>query len=327
MSWPLFVARRAVPVNLQQAVSFSGDAITPIDFVDCNLPCQPILKRYHGYINDLGVSYAAFTNGSYYQLDFNDEIILDEVKQRYTLPRLDNTELPAANFILELAGGHVFDIRIIASTFTVFNAESVKDPTDMIDFYIQFNNESPIPFSWTDETIGSSVHTVFTYNGSHDLRANTMVRIYGKANTTSAKDLNILGGASTGFSGSSPYASYCKIDAHTTFPSSSAQGYLLHDAFAAVVQGITGRNCFYSEYLGSTQTVARQYPQDGCGWKNFITAGLQIRGYTFDEKSWAISFDKLWDCAAPLLFLGCSYDTIDGEEVIRVENLDYFYQL
>lgn len=312
------------PVDLSSTTDLDGSAVNPVESITVNMTPQLIRQNYHAYIDDGGESYAAFTNGSYYWIDFNDVVILDEIKERRFIPRVDDIELPLPLFTIEYGGLYTFDIRIIASTFTVFNAESVKNPTDFIDYYIQFGNDSPIAFSFADESVGAGTHTLFTYSATHELTPNTSIRIYGQANTTSAKDLIILGGASTGFSGSSEFASYLEINADTTYPATESEGYLIHDLIYGVLDRILGADKFYSEFLGGLNTNARQYDANGCGWMYFIVKGLQIRQYTLNEKPFFISMNQIWDGINPILNLGLGYEEIEGSQVIRIEQKSHF---
>ena len=116
------------------------------------------------------------------------------------------------------------------------------------------------------------------------------------------------------------------ITADTTFKNSDADGFLLHDAFAAVCDRIIGESdTFYSEYLGSDLTQARQYEENGCAWKYMLVKGLQLRKYTLTEKPFFMSLNQCWRGANPILNLSLGYDEVDGNQVIRVERKEYQY--
>jgi len=110
------------------------------------------------------------------------------------------------------------------------------------------------------------------------------------------------------------------------YPDSNAQGFFLHDAAAYILdRHISQPGCFYSEFLGSSQTIYRQYDADGCGWPYVLLKGLQLRRYSLLEKPFFLSFKQWWEGANPILNLGLTYETINGIEVIRVEEKRTFY--
>jgi hypothetical protein len=124
-------------------------------------------------------------------------------------------------------------------------------------------------------------------------------------------------------SGEDPFVN---IAFKSIFRETDAAGFLLHDVGGAIIDRITGtEEKFYSEFLGSEQTLYKQYDEDGCQWTNALTRGLQLRQYTLAEKPFSISFKKWWDGANPILNLGLGYEDINGEQVIRVEEKSHFY--
>jgi len=119
---------------------------------------------------------------------------------------------------------------------------------------------------------------------------------------------------------------HLKITADTLYFDSVCESLFLHDVAGSISDRIIGGdNKFYSEYLGSTQTNYRAYDLDGCGWAFILAQGLQIRQYTLAQKQFSLSFKNWWDGINPIENLGLGYDTIDGQEVIRVEEKQFFY--
>jgi hypothetical protein len=124
-------------------------------------------------------------------------------------------------------------------------------------------------------------------------------------------------------SGEDPFVNFAL---KSIFRETNAQGFLLHDVGGSILDRITGTdNGFYSEFLGSGQTLYKQYEEDGCQWTNALARGLQIRQYSLTEKPFSISFKKWWDGANPILNLGLGYEDILGEQAIRVEEKQHFY--
>lgn len=116
------------------------------------------------------------------------------------------------------------------------------------------------------------------------------------------------------------------ITADTTFADTTCQAFLLHDAAGSILDRIIGQNdTFYSEFFGSTVTNYRTYDASGCGWRNALSLGLHIKGYTLTEKLIFLSFDKWWKGTNPMFNLSLGYETINGVEVIRIEEKDHQY--
>jgi hypothetical protein len=112
------------------------------------------------------------------------------------------------------------------------------------------------------------------------------------------------------------------IAANTRYKSTESRGFLLHDAGAAILKsyGLENENPFYSEFLGGLLTNSREYEEDGCAWNYAVLKGLQIRGYTLDEKPFFWSFDEWWDGVNPILNLGLEIDFIPGSIVTPISS-------
>lgn len=128
----------------------------------------------------------------------------------------------------------------------------------------------------------------------------------------------------TQFSGYPP-ENYILITADTTYDKTSAEGFLIHDAGAGIIERQTGQNAFYSDFFGSQTTAQRGYAEDGCGWTYALVKFLQIRQYLLSEKPFFCSFKNWWDGANPIFNLGFGYDVVGDNQVIRVEPKEFFY--
>lgn len=121
---------------------------------------------------------------------------------------------------------------------------------------------------------------------------------------------------------------YLIITADTTFKKSRSEGFLLHDAAAAIIKAYGLGNSFYSEYIGGLLTNARAYSENGCEWMYSILKGLNLRGYELEDKPFFMSFEQWWKGANPILNLGLGYDTTattPDQSLIRVERKSYFF--
>lgn len=236
-----------------------------------------------------------------------------------------------------------------------------------LDVYIQKNDETPIAFSSTDFITDSTAYTysgtlnfvigdqVRIYGIWTDVSWKTSgpgpgfgslanVLIWGSDNTEVLLDrgvfsvdgggticeLNsiVFGNRSFGTASSGDTnPTRLSVLANTIYPSSQAQGYLIHDLIHGVLARYgLGTDPFYSEFLGSTFTNTKQYDEDGCGWMYAIVKGLQIRQYSLVEKPFFISFKQIWDGINPILNLGLGYEIVNDVQIVRIEEKDHFLE-
>lgn len=120
--------------------------------------------------------------------------------------------------------------------------------------------------------------------------------------------------------------SFLKLVGQTEFTPTNSEGFLIHDTGGQICDRIIGQDdSFYSEVLGSDQTVYRQYDFEGCFWNHAESKGLQIRRYTLLEKPFFQSFKQWWEGVNPIFNLGLGYELFNGQQVIRVEDKRHFY--
>lgn len=336
--WSKFIARKDTPVNLRSTTDLDGNTVSVTDLVDINLTSQLLNQNFIGYIpNSTSYIFNSGIGGNdYIQLDFDggnvflsqtqkDEII-DEIEEKYTLPIIDNPTLPTALFELKFGG------TLIVNNFTLVVRDPLDDTTNYVDadFKCYIHTTSTVVEIPRTDYLGSNgttKRTRFVYSGSLPNLANReIIRFYIFNNSASTSGpIQLLADDQVTIGGPITYTTKLSLTLKSQYRSTSGQAYLIHDAFNSILNRITTPDRFYSEYYGSTVTNARTYAADGCGWKNVLMPGLQVRGYTFDEKQFSMSFDKCWKGANTIFNLGLGYDTIDGDEVIRIEEKEYFY--
>lgn len=356
--WAKFINRLETPVNIQSELSLDNEPVNEYDSINLRLPPQKIQKRLIAYEqseppewvrNSVSNTYA--TN-DYVQIGFADLIELDELKQKFSILTSINSELPVNVFEAIEAGVYNLDLNIgvFAVGISIGDIEFI-DSTANLSFYYQINDDSPVPLTNTLELHPGifipdtgETDTVrlnnYHINTNLTLAVGDIIRVYGFVD-----DQNFGGGLGQAFFlatneyspdfdfGGVDYISivgenrtFLKITAQTTYPQSNAFGFLLHDVAGQIGDRIINRDdTFYSEYLGSGNTIYRQYNQDGCGWKYSLLKGLQLRRYSLTEKPFFLSFKTWWDGANPILNLGLGYEEIDGVEVIRVEEKEHFF--
>lgn len=110
------------------------------------------------------------------------------------------------------------------------------------------------------------------------------------------------------------------------FRTTFCPAFLIHDSGGQICDRIIGQDqSFYSEILGSDQTIYRQYDEDGCFWNHAEAKGLQLRRYTLLEKPFFQSFKQWWEGVNPIFNLGLGYENFNGQQIIRVEEKRHFY--
>lgn len=364
--WSTFINRMDTPVSLSSLTDLDGNAVSAVTPIDMYLPSQKIVKKIISNLSyGTAIFQGDITLNGYIQFDFDNET-LSEIDTKHHLYIAANPERPVSLIDVTEAGDYTFNIRIETSLIRETGGgipacagTRIRDVTStFMEVLIQKNDDTPLFFTKTDFVTDS---TVYSYSGTLNLLAGDQIRIYGSINDVSWKsasqainllvwgvdnsdvliedgqfsfngvscqlDSIILSNVNFGTASSADTnPTRFSVTANTVYPSTIAEGYLLHDAFYGVLQRIgLGNVPFYSEFLGSTLTNSKQYLSDGCGWRYAIIKGLQLRQYTLTEKPFFISFKQLWEGANPILNLGLSYTTILGVNTIQIEQKAEFY--
>lgn len=330
--WTKFTNRLDQPVNIQNETNQDGESANILPENNITLTPQILPMQFEASSNDYGVELADGSNpwfeGAYYQLDW-DNIVLDELEERFTLPQSANPELPAENYINKYAGEHRFQFATWAYLPT-YNFIGVDKFANYIGAFLNINGVETPFIEQANPLPGYPRLAYWTIDHTEVLPVNSSVRVY-------LKILSPIATAYTGefwWNGEFPttvidpitLSSTGEILANTVYPATTSDAVLVHDAGGQITDRIIGEDdTFYSEYLGSGNTLYRQYDADGCGWRFMLIKGLQLRQYTLTEKPFFQSFRQWWNGINPILSLGLGYETINGVEVIRVEQLEHFY--
>lgn len=103
----------------------------------------------------------------------------------------------------------------------------------------------------------------------------------------------------------------------STFPETTAEAFLIHDAARSIIDRITNENnSLVSDYMGNSNT-SPSYGDDGCASNYVVTRGLQIRQYSLSSKPMQMSWKQWWDGAHPVFNLGLGYTSDDRIEIER----------
>lgn len=334
--WAKFINRLETPVDLQNPVSLDDESINTFDSISLNLTSQKVRQKYYAFY-DQGEITTDDTPSDFdgYYIQFNPpKIELDEIESTYQIPEATNPEKPVWIFEMEYSGDYLFDIRIEASDYAIIGVGGLP-LTGIFKIYLQVNNDTPVEFTSADHSNGSDESTSYSYYANHSLNTGDIIRVYGFFDNPITLTFFYVWGQDNDeiynlFDRTPPSGveipSYFKVTGDTVYPSTNSFGFLLHDAAGQIADRIISREeSFYSEYLGSVNTIYRQYDADGCGWKYALLKGLQLRLYSLIEKPFFLSFKQWWEGANPILCLGLGYETINGVQVIRVEKMEDFY--
>lgn len=333
--WSKFFNRKSIPVDLKSTTDLDGGARAAIDSFELPLPSQVINQRYSAKESDS--EYLIWENTEdFIQVGF-DEVMLDEIKDRFQLISGTSTTIPVWIFEILYDGEYEINYSIETSVLTPllvppFENFTVVQGSDYMQFKLKINNDDPIFFSETDVTNDGDENdpdfTRFTYFDTHNFSKGDIIRIYAEGSVPFTLFALIWGETSifmseypgvevvkpTGSTGST-----ADISGDTTYTDTQTDAFVLRDAARSILSRIVSRDdVLYSNYLGDEEPF-------GCGLSYAVMKGLHVRGYTFANKPFAMSFDQWWTGANPILNLGLGYETILGTEYIRIEKKGYFY--
>lgn len=249
--WAKFIARQAVQVDLRSDIDLDGGSVLVPDTVDVELTSQVIRMAYNATSTTPGStseSGTVITAGTYYQMSW-DNATLNEIKEVFGGPQIDNPDLPGELIYTEYAGLYTFEIQTVAYDYNpAYNFGIGEDLSDYIRFYLNIDDVEH------EFTVGSLITSglidggrVYTMSLAQEVRAGAAIRIYGKAIA------NLTVGGAGSYNGEirwngpivnsdqGDFECYCRITADTTYPTTTAQGFLIHDAAAAIIARITSK--------------------------------------------------------------------------------------
>lgn len=363
--WSKFINRLDTPVNIQDDKSLDNHDIDLFDSINLKLTSQVLRTKYLNEQEDgeyselVGAGFIQLTPNSSildeveftFSLPFSlgDERPVWWLEAEYEGSYEFNLRMEISEMILTGPSNYVL---------THLSSGGLTSPTTFVfqkndDTTINFNRVDNVAsydgtdiYSCWDDPPGGGVtaigSTIFSYSTVIQLKKGDVVRVYLDRVGSSSTVKGILWGKNgspcmdNSFlpkdqqSGRPPdmveIPTYFSVIADTIYPESNAFSFLIHDVGGQIIdRTISLNNRFYSEHLGSDRTLYRQYDDDGCGWKYAITKGLQIRQYSLIEKPFFLSFNQWWKGINPVLCLGLGYEEIGGVQVIRVEEMEHFY--
>lgn len=331
--WSKFINRRETPVTLTDSEDVDGDARTPVAKVQTPLPSQVIKQNFireTGYNTSeadadfLPADFGNFTVGEKYYFFFHNAFqTLDEIKERFdygnAISDVDPYEDKLYYFKVQYEGTYKLNLRIrylitlvaVTPQFTftwyyrIRRGNAVYPPVQIGSTRSgQYNPVTGIK----DLDDHNLVDEVLNMKAGDELYIYGEFRLTGSGATLSAyySDYN---DALVGFD---PIYTEMSLEADTVFPETTTDSYLLKDSFESILSKVTGQDSVVVSNL-----------LDTCKGNYILALGLHLRGYSMDEKQFAISFNDLWDGADPAFNLGLGY--VDGANQIQIEEKSYFY--
>lgn len=329
--WSMFLNRKSIEIDLLSTTDLDGNSVSiPITNI-LALPTQLVRKKsYYTIYQDDWASYPLSIDydgtNRFYPLDL-PKITFDELNTKFNY-NYGNTASPddpsaAGTVDLELmntveGGDYTFDITFYLSS-TVDAVAGFGNASWLI--YFEINKDAKILFTRTAlGTGGVDGRDRHTYSGTHTLIQGDRIKIYFEYGGAIANTVYVItpGDITIG-------VSYISIIGDTSFYPSVATSLILYDAAESLLKRMTASQFnLYSEYLGGFDS-SQYYAANGCGHSFAIMKGLHVRGYTFAEKPFSMSFDNWWEGSNPIFNLGLGPEILNGVEVLRIEQKDHFY--
>ena len=121
--------------------------------------------------------------------------------------------------------------------------------------------------------------------------------------------------------------SFLNVNSITTCESSDAKLYMVNESLSRISEYTTD-NCLqvYSEYLGRPDSSPFEFTTETCAGLMAITKGLFLRGMNVPNSPFSISFNDLISAINTIYPVGYTVENMGINEVLRVENWDWFYQ-
>lgn len=343
-----------VSVDLSKLISLDGKAIAPFakEVENVALHSKAIVQRFEGYVtaNQPEYSYRPLTNEEEY---FGTMYIgFDDIKHNELNIYNYNTGLELTDGRDELVqfkerGQITVDYSLNVTVECLLGDKGDFDAA-FINFYLGLGpippdrpgiagrGNAPRIYHWNNREVygaGDNINgdlrhlinitgtAVFDVNIGDKLYFYGDVGLYSISQPTFGKtDFEWRINANVGTS--------LKIKGATTTDPTAATVMMLHEAFARVIQSITGRNnAFYSELLGRTDAQPTPYTANGELSFLSLTNGSQIRGFPLVERPIFATFKELFSSTNAIKPIGIGTEMLpDGTERVRLEGVEYFYQ-
>lgn len=337
--WAMFMNRKGTKVDLNSTTDLDGAVVSIPDKIGLELLSQVIQQKFTASENNTVIEFIIPANSNL-QFAF-DNVVLNEILDQFTIP-ISDTPDPAPTFAFKYGGTYRFQIVMTAlKEFDPAGVDGLANlSTDGLFFKIRHTGNGTI----TDYTAVRTDHinasatagySKFTIDVTITAEANDSLAFFFQTTTTpfdptditpTGRVLIIIGDNNSGAGDARIRdihdTSTIIVTGNTTYPQTRSDAFLIHDSATAIVKRIAPGFDIYSDYFGGS---LQGYSADGCGYLYALMLGLHVRGYSFTEKPFSISFNDWWNGANPIFNIGIGQETVGGNEVIRIEKKDHFY--
>ncbi|MCC3156425.1 hypothetical protein LJ737_04205 [Hymenobacter sp. 15J16-1T3B] len=336
-----FLNRAETPVDLFKNESVNGRALAPLTPRTLQLHSRAVVKRY-----DIRQPDPAQPGGQ--------NVVNDSESRRQTLyfgfgsgPEVNDFDLqpvfggpvtvPAGNlsplvpiYTTQESGVFDFDTQIRAELVVERNGNGNGDFDKVdVDVCFRINDEAPVVLRTIRATNIGGTYRVDLDTARFQLTRPLAIadRIFLYADVW-VHDINpnALGNYSFPIKLNEQPGSYFTMQAASQTEPTPCQGLLIYEALDRVAQAITDRGtAFRSAFFGRTDTYPA-YPADGPGSLLFTASGFQVRGFPLAVKPLVTTWRDLFGSLQAVHAVGCGVERLpDGQEVVRVEPLAYWY--
>lgn len=182
-----------------------------------------------------------------------------------------------------------------------------------------------------------SIPFAFIGGTSVTLNRGDKIWLYWLTDTATGTGYVIVGGATESIQFDFFYTtSELILEVNSTITPGSDPGFAIYETWARVSESITDQVsfAFRSDFYGRTDSEpnlggAPTYLADGCGSLNFMFSGLALRGYGKHKLESPLpdftSLREIFDSCESVHNIGMGVETFGGQTVLRVEELDFFY--
>ena len=122
---------------------------------------------------------------------------------------------------------------------------------------------------------------------------------------------------------------YLNLKTLSVCDATPAKTYMVNEALSRISEYVTnGCMRVYSDYLGRNDSQPFQFNSDGCGGMLALTQGVFLRQLELinpTKYTFSLSFNDVMNAINAIEDIGYTIENINGEDVIRVEKWDYFY--
>src|SRR6478609_3357257 len=296
--WTRFWNQRSTSIDIQAANDIYGDARPVLTPINPLLTPQIVELQYEGHGDISNTIQYIIPNGQYGQLDMATDDV-DEIDDKFSIPRVVNAFKPGGLFSLKYGGDVTINMEFYFYQGSFIGSSSV-DPN--VKIQLQVNDNSPVNLTQTNQSSGIDNWTKYSYSGVlAGISPKDSIKIY---------IINSSGISQTIFwYANTIHDSFITLIQNSSFPYTSIDSIKVHETGQSILDRITGQNdSLYSEVLGNADTQRVTYSDEGCFSNATLQKGLHLKGFSFSEKPFALSFNDYWKGINPMFNLGLGYE-------------------